>query len=265
VKFSVITPSYNQGRYIGQTIESVLSQAGVEVEHWVIDGGSDDETVDVLARYASVRWISEPDRGQADALQKGLGRCRGDIVGWINSDDYYEHDCFRHVAEMFREPDVQWVIGNLAFVFDSTGTVLDSRTPPTSLGTLLTDPDILRQQCTFFRRTFLERAGGWNSRYHMTMDYDLWTRLARLAPPAMIDRRLAYFRMHADQKTSLRNVRTQMAELTEIMRREGAPVAAIDAMRRKKQWFVVKLQLKTWLVDLGVLDRAYLAQPLRLK
>lgn len=265
MKFSVITPSYNQGRYIGQTIESVLSQSVVDVEHWVIDGGSRDETPDVLRRYPSVNWISEPDRGQADALQKGLDRSRGDIVGWINSDDYYETDCFRYVAELFQQPEVQWVIGNLAFVFDATGMVRDSKTPPTTLGTLLKDPDILRQQCTFFRRTFLERVGGWNSRYHMTMDYDLWIRLARVAPPMMLDRRLAYFRMHADQKTSLRNIRTQVAELAEIMSREGAPASAIGAMRRKKQLFGLKLQLKTWLIDLGVLSRRYRAQPLRLK
>jgi len=265
MKFSIITPSFNQGRYIGQTIESVLSQSAVDVEHWVVDGGSRDETLEVLRRYPSVHWISEPDRGQADALQKGLQRCRGDIIGWINSDDYYEIDCFRDVAELFLRPDVQWVSGNLAYVFDATGAILDSRTPPTSLETLLIDPDIVRQQCTFFRRTFLECVGGWDSRYHMTMDYDLWTRLARLAPPAKLDRRLAYFRMHAEQKTSLRNVRIQMAELAEIMKREGAPISAISAMRRKKQLFGLKQQLKIWMVNLGVLDRRYLAQPLRLK
>src|ERR1700680_5105962 len=117
---SVITPSFNQGGYIEQTIQSVLHQDYDPVEHIVIDGGSTDDTVDVLKRYPHLIWLSEKDLGQADALNKGLALARGDIIGWINSDDYYQHNIFHSVVNQFRMTNAQWVIGNLADVSDDS-------------------------------------------------------------------------------------------------------------------------------------------------
>jgi glycosyltransferase involved in cell wall biosynthesis len=99
---SIITPSFNQGAYIEQTILSVLHQDYGHVEHIVVDGGSTDATLDVLRRYPHLKWVSEKDRGQADALNKGLALAKGDIIGWVNSDDYYQDNIFGSVVGHFR-------------------------------------------------------------------------------------------------------------------------------------------------------------------
>lgn len=99
LKLTIITPSFNQAPYIEQTIRSVLAQDYPCVEHIVIDGGSTDCTVDVLKKYPHLQWVSEKDRGQADALNKGLAKASGDIIGWVNSDDYYEHKIFGSIVK----------------------------------------------------------------------------------------------------------------------------------------------------------------------
>src|ERR1700733_2213211 len=148
---SIITPSFNQGAYIEQTIRSVLHQNFEHVEHIVVDGGSTDGTVDILKRYPHLVWVSEKDRGQADALNKGLALAKGDIVGWVNSDDYYEHDIFGSVAACFQRSNAQWVVGNLADVFDDGSQVVFRPSPTITFDALVRDPDIVRQQSTFFR------------------------------------------------------------------------------------------------------------------
>lgn len=200
LKFSIITPSYNQGSFIEQTILSVVNQPGIEKEHIVMDGGSNDETVAVLKKYPHLKWVSEKDKGQADALSKGIKLATGDIVGWINSDDYYEQGIFESVAKHFEDPKVMWVIGNLSYVYDDTQEVIADVSPQVTYQRLVSDPDIIRQPPTFFRREFLLRVGGWNPDYFLVMDYDLWLRLAKEYTPKMVDETWAYFRMHALQK-----------------------------------------------------------------
>src|ERR1700691_3409482 len=99
---SIITPSFNQGAYMEQTIQSVLNQHCGRVEHIVVDGGSADDTVDILKKYPHLIWVSEKDRGQADALTKGLALAKGDIIGWVNSDDYYQDNIFAAVVSHFQ-------------------------------------------------------------------------------------------------------------------------------------------------------------------
>ncbi|MGD0660108.1 MAG: glycosyltransferase family 2 protein [Syntrophorhabdales bacterium] len=253
-KITIITPSHNQAAYIEQTIESVLAQDYPDVEHVVVDGGSTDGTIDILKRYNHLIWIAEKDRGQADALNKGLALATGDIIGWINSDDYYEKDVFGDVVSHFSDSSTAWIVGNLCKVRDGDGTVIPHKSPKVTLERLIRDPDIVRQQCTFFRRSALDRAGGWNAEFFMVMDLDLWFRLSRISPPKMVDQNLAYFRVHANQKTGLSNLQRQTREICRVLRREHAPWHAIARLYFKKQWQALMGCCRMLLVLLGVLD-----------
>ena len=265
LKFSIITPSYNQGPYIEQTIRSVADQPGVEKEHIVIDGGSNDGTIDVLKKYSHLTWISEKDKGQADALNKGLKLAMGDIVGWINSDDYYAVAIFESVARHFENPLTMWVIGNVSSVYDSTQEVFTDISPEVTYQRLLCNPDIVRQQSTFFRREFLLRAGGWNPHHFMTMDYELWIRLAKISAPKMVNQNWAYFRTHAQQKTSHANILRQNCEISQVLKRERVGLSIrlrIDA-RKRSHW--LKGFIKSHLINAGILDKRYQNRPVRLK
>ena len=265
LKITIITPSYNQGRYIEQTIRSVLAQNYENVEHIVIDGGSTDQTVDVLKKYPHVIWVSEKDRGQADALNKGFKMATGDIVGWINSDDYYEKGIFESISKCFIKQETMWVIGNLTYKFDLTGEVVSDKSPVVTFDHLVKNPDIVRQQPTFFRKKFLVRAGGWNPDYFMVMDYDLWVRLSKKASPIMVDENWAYFRIHAQQKTSHGNILRQASEIVDILNREGVSKTIILKIRLRKQWYWLKGYVKTFLLNIGLLSLKYQHRPIRMR
>ena len=263
MKISVITPSFCQGQYIRQNIESVLIQGWASCEHIVIDGGSNDDTVPILTSYPHLRWVSERDDGQADALNKGLRLATGDIIGWINSDDYYVAGAFQAVSEAFSDPSVKWVIGDISLLDEASSTMIPLRSPDVSWGSLQKDPDIVRQQGVFIRREFLLETGGWNKEFYMVMDFDLWVRLAKRSVPHMLNRQLAVFRIQKDQKSGLANLHRQTAELTKILQREGASSTSVIVLRLKKEWIWVKGQLKVLLIGLRLLDRRYLHKPVR--
>ena len=266
IKFSIITPSYNQGPFIEQTILSVVNQPSIEKEHIVVDGGSNDETVSVLKKYPHLKWTSEKDKGQADALSKGLKLVTGDIVGWLNSDDYYEDSIFESVARQFEDPETMWVIGNLSFVYEGAQQeVVADTSPQVTYQRLLHNPDIVRQQPTFFRREFLLRAGGWNPDYFMIMDYDLWLRLAKESAPKMVSETWAYFRMHALQKTSHTNILRQSREINQILKRERVGLGIRFGVRMRKRSYWLKGIIKSGLISAGLLDKRYQSRSVRLK
>src|SRR5438309_1875932 len=120
---SILTPSFNQGKYVEQTIVSVLEQNYPRFEHIVIDGGSTDNTVSILKRYPHLKWVSERDRGQGDALNKGLRIASGDLVGWVNSDDFYAQGVFQRVSKLFEDENVSWIIGDVVNLY-ADGTEL---------------------------------------------------------------------------------------------------------------------------------------------
>lgn len=264
-KITIITPSFNQGRYIEQAICSALAQDHQNVEHIVIDGGSTDCTVDVLKRYPHLLWVSEKDRGQGDALNKGLARATGDIIGWINSDDYYEDNIFESVVQSFSDPHTMWVIGNLTYLFDGTGGAIRDSSPVVTFDRLIRNPDIVRQQPAFFRKSFLERVGGWNPEYFMVMDFDLWVRLAKICPPRMIDRNFAYYRNHALQKSSHGNILRQTREICSILRRECVPRAFIAEFYLRRRWYWMKGYIKAFFVTIGFVSGKYRHRPIRIK
>lgn len=207
-KISVITASYNQGEFIGQTIESVLAQNYPNFEHIIIDGVSTDNTIKILESYPHLDWISEPDDGQTSALNKGFNKASGEIIAWINSDDWYEPGTFEVVAQHLKNHPI--VMGQAA-ITDRQGNI-DYVVPNYERGwfemlkywipySIPTQPSI------FFRRELLPLVLGGRKEYldnelYMCMDYDLWMRIAELYPFALRDNRIfAHYRMYEDNKS----------------------------------------------------------------
>jgi len=200
---SVITPSYNQAQYIERTIESVLSQNYPHLEYVVVDGGSQDGTLDVLRRYPQVRWVSEPDRGQADAVNKGIRMTTGDVIGWINSDDTYAPGAFASaLAALEANPSAAMAYGDMNVIGPADEVIMTRRSRPFNLRRLiLTGASYIFQPTVFIRRTALEEVGLLNVELRHAMDYDLWIRLGTRFPALYIPRVLANFRMHPQSKT----------------------------------------------------------------
>ena len=260
---SIITPSYNQAAYIEKTIESVLDQNCDRIEHIVMDGGSSDGTVDILKRYPHLIWRSEKDRGQADALNKGLALARGNIIGWINSDDYYHARIFGSVIEHLQATDSPWVVGRQADVYDNGTLICFKESPKVTFDSLVKSPDIVRQQATFFKKDALISVGGWNVDCFMVMDFDLWVRLARIAPPLMVAEDWAYFRNHGAQKSSHGNVLRQSREIAAVLRREGVSPSMIAFHRATKYWWWAKGLAKEQLINIGVVPERYRTRSVR--
>jgi len=208
LRVSVVTPSFNQARFIERTIESVLSQRGpFELEYLVVDGGSTDGTVDLLRRQGErVRWVSEPDRGQSDALNKGFRMATGDVLAWLNSDDLYEPGALAAAVEAL-SGGPRWCFGRCRIV-DAEGR--EVRGPIAAYKAWLARHysharllavNFVPQPAVFFRRDLLEQVGPIDEACHYAMDYDLWLRFAAVAAPVHLPRDLACFRWHGASKT----------------------------------------------------------------
>ena len=176
---SIITPSYNQGRYIERTILSVLSQPVADMEYVVVDGASKDETVDILKKYEDrLRWVSEKDSGQPEAVNKGLRMTDGEIIGWVNSDDVYYPDALPQVVAYFdAHPEVDVLYGKANIIDENDCEVEPYPTEPWNFERFKNDCYI-SQPAAFLRRRMVERFGYLVHEYHYTLDYEYWLRLA---------------------------------------------------------------------------------------
>jgi len=178
---SIVTPSFNQGRFIERTIRSVLEQEfdGRALEYVVVDGASTDDTVEVLQRFGKrLSWVSEPDRGQAHAVNKGLAMTSGQIIGWLNSDDIYYPGAFRSIWQCFAAlPEVDLVYGDANHIGTDDAVLEPYYTEPWDFERLK-DVCYLCQPAVFFRRRLFQRIGGMDERLHFCMDYDYWVRAA---------------------------------------------------------------------------------------
>lgn len=257
LKITVLTPSYNQGRFIKETIESVMNQNYSNIEHIVIDGGSTDETIEVLKQYPHLKWVSEADEGQSDALNKGLAMATGDIIGWLNSDDFYEVAIFQEVYNHFRDPQVDWIIGNTVDHYEAFNYTRIIKSPTINYGNLLKNPDITRQPGTFHRKQLLEQAGGWDKNLRVCMDFDLWVRLAKISTPKMIDTTFTHFRKHPDQKTTARNKLENIRENNNILKREEVPFLSRQKIFIRNYISVFKYSVKYVLIKLKLLDKRF--------
>lgn len=175
---SVITPSYNQGRFIERTLQSVLNQS-VPFEYVVFDGASSDETLDVLRKYEnSIRWVSEPDQGQAHAVNKGLQAATGEIIAWLNSDDVYLEGAFERILDFFESnPDVDVVYGKAWYVDADDRINGEYKTEEWNLERLK-EVCFICQPAAFFRRRMVEKFGLLDESLQYCMDYEYWLRLA---------------------------------------------------------------------------------------
>ena len=215
--FSIITPSYNQGSFLAESMQSVLSQAGnFAIDYIIVDGGSTDDSVRIIREYAarlergewqvncrgiSLRWLSEQDRGQTDALNKGFRMAEGELFAWLNSDDSYLPGALQAATEFFHShPEVGLMYGDALYT-DAAGAAISAyRTEDFDLMRLAA-ANIICQPAAFFRREAYEATGGLDETLHFAMDYDLWIRIGKRFTCRYLPRLLATYRLHETSKT----------------------------------------------------------------
>jgi len=207
-KISIITPSFNQGEYIEDNIKSVLHQKNVLVEHIIIDGGSTDKTLEIFKKYDHLKWVSEKDRGQTHALNKALELTTGDIVGWLNADDYYEKNIFEKVVNELKKKNVNFVYGNFNYVNKSKEII---KLQKTKKNFFLSKKIISKFICfipsvTFFINKKDLKDIKLDERMEYTMDKDFFANLINNnLNPKKINLILSNFRLHGANKLEMKN------------------------------------------------------------
>jgi glycosyltransferase involved in cell wall biosynthesis len=203
---SVVTPSYNQGPFLEETIRSILLQGYPDLEYLVIDGGSTDDSVSIIRKYQQwiQYWVSEPDGGQSAAIQKGIGRATGYISAYLNSDDIYMPNALQRVAFQFeKSKSTDVVYGNLYRIDPEDHVIEEHRNTPFMRWGYLYGGFFLHQPCTFWRTEVALAAGGFNPDFRFDMDNDLFVRMAIRKARFVFERAfLAGFRVHPASKTS---------------------------------------------------------------
>jgi glycosyltransferase involved in cell wall biosynthesis len=239
IKFSILTPSYNQGEFLEQNIQSVLNQDVEGTQHIIMDGGSTDRTIDVLKKYDSrlFAWRSEKDKGQADALCKALDLATNEVVGWLNTDEYYEPNIFKLVANEFeKHPNAVVVYGDHRQVLATGEVIRVNRHWRFDYDVCRVQTPIITNCAAFFRRDRLIECGGFDPKYHYCMDWDLYIRLMRGNQGwCRLRRILSNFTMHPVSKTATAPEKF-MAEIWDIRHREfpGMTDAQIEALRLRQ-------------------------------
>jgi len=207
MKISVVTPSYNQAPYLRTCLKSVSMQTYTDIEHIVIDGGSTDESVHVLEEFKKkdnrITFLSEADTGQGDAVNKGFAKVNGDIVAWINSDDYYfDKGVFQFVADFFNSnPNIDIIYGGMAYV-DSHDNLQHIRIPPAYSYSLLTRISYIGNTNAFFRRKVIDRHI-LDDKYHFVIDHEYMLRITKDFKAFRTKRMIACFRVHPEAKTQV--------------------------------------------------------------
>ncbi len=203
---TIVTPSYNQGRFLETTIQSVLAQDYPNLEYLVVDGASTDNSAEIIQKYADriAWWVSEKDKGQSDAVNKGLRRARGEFVGWLNSDDVYEPDVVSNAVAAFRSAPEAGLVYADARSIDAQGRLFNlMRACQYDLVDLLSYR-IVCQPASFMRRAVLEQVNYLNPEYHLLMDHLLWIEMAQKAPILYVPQIWASARYHEQAKNRTR-------------------------------------------------------------
>jgi glycosyltransferase involved in cell wall biosynthesis len=203
-RISVITPSFNQGRFLEETIESVLNQQYPNLEYIIIDGESTDSSVEIIRRYEKdlAFWVSEPDNGQTEAINKGLRRATGEIVTWLNSDDLHFPDTLATIGSALARFQEDVIYGDYVLITPGGRTFLNRYEIPFHRDIMLYGVNFIGQASAFFRRSLLDRFGFLNENYQYAMDHEFWLRLADGgASFRHIKHFLSKYRYHSESKT----------------------------------------------------------------
>jgi hypothetical protein len=198
---SIVTPSYNQAQFVEETIRSVLLQGYPNVEYIIIDGGSTDGTVEIIRKYERwlAYWVSERDRGQSDAINKGLARTRGEILAWLNSDDCYLSGCMSMIVAAFAQHPKAGVVYGRIEQIDEQGRRMKVNSAhycnlPYTFADQLTQQMIIPQQAAFWRREVMDTVGPLRTDLHYAMDFEFWIRIGRHYPIISTSHVLAQYR-----------------------------------------------------------------------
>ncbi len=266
---SIVTPSYNHERYIEATMQSVLLQDYPNIEYIVVDGGSNDGTVDIIRKYAlesdgllsknqkhtlmgtrasgihnhSITWwVSEKDKGQTDAINKGFARATGSILAWLNSDDTYEPGAVSAAVKYLQEhPEIGMVYGDCNFINESGRVIGKFNSAQTNYRLLRQGYAHIPQQTMFFRAELWKQVGPLDPSFYFAMDYDLWTRIAALSEIRYVPQTWANFRLHTSGKTILSDDRC-WPEMVRVHYRDGGSFFSVIVAK----YYIRKLIAPIW-------------------
>jgi hypothetical protein len=228
---SIVTPSYNQGRYIEETIQSVLSQDYPHLEYIVVDGGSSDHTIEVLKKYERrLTWISEKDRGQADAINKGFRRAQGEIVAWLNSDDTYLPGAVRQSVRYLETHSEIGMLYGEGYHIDEHGQLIERYYTEPFDYQRLSEVCFICQPTVFLRAEVVKAVGPLDVTLNFCLDYDYWMRIAKRFRIGYLETYLANSRLHLDTKTLSKRVEVHQETLQVVKRHYGqVPMRWINA------------------------------------
>ena len=224
-RISIVTPSFNQGKFIRQTIDSVLGQNYPNLEYIIMDGGSTDNTHEILQSYGNkINWVSEKDQGQADAINKGMFRASGEILAYINSDDCYLPNIFNLVARKFSLTGCKWLTGDYSIIDQDSqeiqGFVVKYKIfwRKFSSSRVLSLLNYIAQPSTFWHRDIWNLIGPYDIDLQYAMDYDFWLRAFKIESPLILNQTLSRFRIHKTSKGSSQ-FQNQFDEEINVLRR----------------------------------------------
>lgn len=235
---SIVTPSFNQAVYLEETILSVLGQTYPRIEYIIIDGASQDGSLEIIRKYAGklAHWISEKDKGQTDAINKGFALARGEFLAWLNSDDTLLPNAVEEAVDFLQaHPEVGLVYGDANYIDEKRRVIGKFSAAQTDLPRLRRGYVHIPQQASFFRKSLWDQVGPLDDSFFFAMDYDLWTRLAAVSELKYLPRTWANFRLHADAKTITADDRC-WPEMLRVHYREGgsrfAPIVLKYQLRK---------------------------------
>lgn len=244
---SILTPSYNQGRFLEQTIQSVLAQDYPRLEYLIADGGSTDGSLEIIQRYANRLswWVSEPDQGQTDAINKGFANANGEIFAWLNSDDTYLPGAVSAAVTCLQTHPEAGLVYADANLVDELGRII-GRFPSrqTNLKMLLRGSVHIPQQTAFFRASAWKQVAPLDPSFHFAMDYDLWVRLAKMTPLVYIPGLWANFRLHGAGKSVAMDDRCYPEMIRVYQRERGSGISQLSIRWLLRRTFYAWLPLR---------------------